>query len=80
MTWNYRVLKRIYYPDTPAEEITFCIGEVYYSESGELKAYSDLAWPLGSSVVELGRDLEMMKEALSKPVILIDGDEMVEIT
>lgn len=76
--WNYRLVKRVYDDDLPADDLA--IHEVYYDEAGEIVAWSaDPATPGGEDLDGVRRDLEMFIEALAKPTLNYDdlpkGDE-----
>lgn len=69
MTWNYRVLAR---PD--GDDWWYSIHSVYYNENGTPNSFSDLPQSaVGQSPSEVQKDLEMMKEALNKPVLSYDN-------
>jgi hypothetical protein len=76
MSWNYRVLKQksIYGNSDGSftEEETFAIYEVYYDDDGKVNGYGKEATVYGESVSEVRQVLEMMKEALDKPVIDVE--------
>jgi hypothetical protein len=67
MTWNYRVIEH----DTPEPaDGTFGIHEVYYDDQGRVKAWTEKAVGVAAeTVVALGEELEIMAEALKKPVL-----------
>lgn len=67
MTWNYRVIEH----DTPEPtESPFGIHEVYYDDQGRVKAWTEKAVGVAApTVVALGEELEIMAEALKKPVL-----------
>ncbi len=68
MTWNYRVISRL---DSDGVPDRFGIHEVYYDSSGRIEMWSEEPCdPFGESLTELTKDIEMMSEALSEPVLL----------
>lgn len=64
--WNYRVVKRDF-----DDEMTYAIHEVYYDDAGGISAWSANAIaPQGSDFLsDLAVDLDLMREALNKPVL-----------
>ena len=66
--WNYRIIKT-----THGEEDFYSIHEVYYNRAGEICAISeDPMEPHGSNLSEIGRDLDFMAEAFTRPVLMKD--------
>lgn len=63
MTWNYRVCV--------TENGSYEIHEVYYDSLGrpEYRTARSVS-PYGESLTELKKELEMMKAALEKPVLM----------
>jgi hypothetical protein len=67
MSWNYRAIR------LPGGGGYFEIRAVYYGDGGEIRAVaSEPAYPGGESLEEIGRDLDLMREALSKEHIDVD--------
>ena len=74
MSWNYRVIKRVY-----KGEPSFQIHEVYYNDEGDRDGWSaDPMAPCGQTAKELTEDLMLMRMALKKPVLVEDGDKLQE--
>ena len=64
--WNYRVLVKKY----KRGELGFDIHEVYYTRDGSFNAWStEPIAPHGDSLSCLESDLEMMREALGRPLL-----------
>lgn len=78
MTWNYRVFLL---PSASAlEEDLYVIKEVYYGDNDEIEFWSeDNITPMGSSVEDLEEELNKFYEAFSEPVLMIEGDTVVEV-
>ena len=71
MTWNYRRLMT---------ESGYAIHEVYYDEQGDIEMWSDNPIsPHGVDEEELKQDIIKMRTALTKPVLVEDGDTLKEI-
>ena len=68
-TWEYRVVERITSHPQIGEVVWHEIIEVYYDDDGKLDATSDKICPAGDTVEDLREDLELMLEALDKPVV-----------
>jgi len=74
MSWNYRVLAW----EQEDEEPFLQIHSVYYHKNGKPKVYSDRGeYAGGYTIAELSQELQMMDEALDKP-ILWAGDKFPE--
>jgi hypothetical protein len=73
-TWNYRVMRKKY-----EDEYTYEIYEVYYNEEGKalLSTEKPIA-PLGMDFDELIEDLQMMANALGKPVLDYETREEIK--
>lgn len=70
MSWNYRVLAW-QQEDNPYLQIH----SVYYDKHGNTKAYTHTGeWAGGDTLKEIEQDLDNMKLALKKP-ILLGGDK-----
>jgi hypothetical protein len=67
MTWNYRVIEH----DTPESDMgSFGIHEVHYDEQGRVTAWTEKAVGVAAETVDaLKEELEIMAEALNKPVL-----------
>ena len=66
MTWNYRVVKRVYDDGT----VLFTIHEAYYDETGKPSAITENPTrPQGETFEELQGDMEYYQMALSKPIL-----------
>lgn len=80
MTWDYRVVRRVFTHKNGETEFAFGIREVYYNEDGSicLMSQNDMH-PYGESLGELRGDLAMMTEALDKDVLFEEDVEFKEI-
>ena len=68
-SWNYRVVKSIYYIDEICED-EYSIHEVYYDDNGNISTWNhNIAKPFGVSEKTLKADLEAMLEAFNKPIL-----------
>jgi hypothetical protein len=78
MTWNYRVFL---IPSASAlEEDLYVVKEVYYNEDDEIEYWSkDSVAPVGSTVEDLEEELNKFYEAFSEPVLMEEGDTVVEV-
>jgi hypothetical protein len=78
MTWNYRVF--LIPGGSPLEEDIYAIKEVYYGDDDEIEFWSEANMaPMGNTIEELEEDLEKFIAAFDEPVLLIDGDRVIEI-
>lgn len=70
MTWNHRVVRKIFFEGSEVVE-TFAIHEVYYDrDSGEVIGYAEQkSAPFGESPEELRRDYAAMAGAFGHPVL-----------
>lgn len=57
MTWNYRIIKRKHHL---TGEVYYALNEVFYSDEGLLKAYSDSDEIIGESPSEIIEVVRMM--------------------
>jgi hypothetical protein len=68
MSWNYRVMRR-----QAGECAVFSIHEVYYDLEDRIEFFSEEPIsPQGETKEQLDVDLELMQEALKKPVLEYD--------
>lgn len=69
--WNYRVMRRSPSPSFSGDaESVYEIVEVYYNSEGKVTGWTESgSRPLGLSVEELRRDLDLMQVAFSKEVL-----------
>lgn len=65
MNWEYRILKK----QIKKNEYILEIKEVYYDENGEIYGYGDVPVLHGETEQSIRECLELMCEALSKPII-----------
>jgi len=79
MTWNYRVIKKVY-KGTDYEEDSYSIHEVYYNKDGSISSWSiDPISIHGTTPEELKDDYEKYGEAFNKPILNWDELEaMIE--
>jgi hypothetical protein len=68
MSWNYRVVEH----DQPGStDKSFGIHEVYYDDMGRVEAWTERAVGVTAYSVEgLAEEMEIMREALGKPVLI----------
>lgn len=67
MTWNHRVIKRVY----DHGEIYYNIHEVYYDDDGNIVSWTvDPTAPTGEDSEILRAELERYILALSKPILI----------
>ena len=72
--WNYRIFRH-----TKDGEEWFAIHECYYDENNKVTGWTTRQIdPYGDSVEELKDVLEMMYEALDKPVLEYDDESPTE--
>lgn len=72
MTWNYRIMKR---KCKETGEIYYALNEVFYSDEGYLKSYSDKDEIISDSPEEIIEVLEMMlSDAKKNKPILTEED------
>ncbi len=81
MTWNHRVVRRVY--DLPGSVTThYEIREVYYDDDKPNACTEDPVGVCGESVNEIRETLERMAHALDKPVLeyddFITGNRLAE--
>lgn len=73
MSWNYRIVRKVYKVANAQEEI-YTIHEAYYYEGKETPytITNESLYPTGKTLEELKADLEHYMEALTKPVLEYD--------
>ncbi len=72
MPWNYRIVRQEVVKVFGEIEELYAIHEAYYKTKRSKKPYSisvDSMEPHGSTLAELKNDLNMMKKALTLPVL-----------
>lgn len=68
--WNYRVVK---------EEEVYTIREVFYHEDKRPHSWTvDACYPAGDDLDELIGDIQHMQEAFERPILHVNGDELIE--
>ena len=68
-TWNYRIVKRIWYNKFHEDhQDMFDLCEVYYDENGDVD-YMTEAYITEHSIEDMRETLKLMLESLDKPVI-----------
>lgn len=82
MSWNYRVLKENKFLNElygPVDE--FRVVEVYYSENGSIKAWSDCTDTIlmAETHDDLKSTAQFVLEAVSKPVLVLENGELKEL-
>lgn len=76
MTWEYRLVKRVYHNELlNINELIIRIEEVYYDDKDNIVAYGEAPVPYGETVAEVREVLECMQKALDKPVIDLSKEE-----
>ena len=76
MSWNYRVLQHLDHDGDPYYEIH----EVYYSKDGAIEGWTaNSVGPAGSAPQELEKDIELLKVALTRPILkaVVDGEREI---
>ena len=68
-SWEYRVVEKVSSRPHMDDAIWYEIIEVYYDDEGKIDGTSDAVYPVGDSVEDLRKDLELMLRATNKPVI-----------
>lgn len=80
MGWNYRVIKIANKKDLierfNCEPYYYQIMETYYDEQGEPNGFGDAAL-ISETYETLNNNLKLIKEAFSKPVIIVNENFMV---
>lgn len=76
-SWNYRVRQRNGKDFDGEEYVTFDIIETYYNEVGELEGWTSEIAPQGETLYELHQDMERMRQAFEKPVLIIETTELL---
>jgi len=70
MHWNHRVVKRIWYPGTELEEVTYAIHEAYYDENNNVTSITENPVDVrGEDIDGLKWVLEKMGKCLEHPII-----------
>lgn len=78
MTWNYRVVRKVRDLSGFASE-TFTFHEVYYDDDGKASSCTeDPVEPIGDSIEDLARELQLFIGALNKPVLNYTDFEKTE--
>jgi len=79
MSWNYRIIKRIFTMPGGRLETQYAIYEVYYGEGGDIKAWSEVPmYVAGETLDELKDDFSRFQKAFEKPVL--DWEELEKMT
>lgn len=77
MTWEYRLVKRVYHNELlNINESIIRIEEVYYDEKDKIHSYGEAPIPYGETVEEVREILKCMQKALDKPVIDLSKEEI----
>jgi len=64
--WNYRVIRK----DVDAENVQFCIHEVYYDDEGKIEAHTENSVePYGETQSELREDIKYFMSAFKYPIL-----------
>lgn len=69
MSWNYRLVKRVYNKGKSYEETLIQIEEVYYDEEGNIKGYGEAPVPSGETKEDIKKVLDKLSKALDKDII-----------
>lgn len=76
MSWNHRVMRTT----EPEGAHHFAIHEVYYSENGSIKAWTERAvGPCGDTLKELQQDVSRFTLAFTRPILDVRGGDLFEI-
>ena len=70
--WDYRIIHK-------QENDTYKIGEVYFNADHEPVTWVELDSLCCENYEDLKSDIEGFYEALTKPIIMFDGERLVEI-
>lgn len=72
MPWNHRVVK-----ETSKNGIDYySIREVYYDANGVPNGYTEeMMYPYGETVSELEQEVDLFKDAFSKPILVINIED-----
>jgi len=74
MTWNHRVVKKVFNKGTEDEEEQYSIREVFYNSDGAIYAYTENPIDLACESLDgLKQYIQWCLNACDKP-ILIDGE------
>jgi hypothetical protein len=77
MTWNYRVIR-----GKDGDEFYYAIHECFYDKKEDTIPHSWAETPeaaIGETREELIKDLVLMIKAVTKPVLEIQGEKLVEV-
>ena len=66
--WDYRVVK---------EKDEYTIREVFYDGETPHSWVDGYSYPAGETGDEIIRDMDHFDEALSRPVVVVDGDQLI---
>ncbi len=66
--WNFRVLRKER-ENAGVKWVTFCVHEVYYTDSKPTMCSEDEMAPHGETLDELKEDMERFQQAFTKPVL-----------
>lgn len=77
--WNYRVIRK---HDPHADEASYQIHEVYYSEGGRIEHWTeDPVQPFGETAEELREDIRFFLQAFRRPILeLKEGEGEIALT
>jgi uncharacterized protein YegL len=74
MTWNYRVVKRVWYPDTDAKTITYAIHEAYYDDNNLVHSITQEPVEIETDDIDsIKQILKWMTKCLEKPILDYDN-------
>ena len=59
--------------------MTYYIAEVYYSVGGTPEGWCDAGSPCGDTPAEVMYTMTMMKNAFSKPLLIVKDNKLVEV-
>lgn len=75
MSWNYRVVRRVFFEGGNGEEVTFAVHEAYYDDDGKVTSITkNSVAPIYSETIDsdghsLRKDFEQQMEALDLPIL-----------
>lgn len=78
MTWNHRVIRRMFPDAAPSDQVQYGIHEVYYDPKRRPPSFTeDPMEVVGDSIEELRETLAHMLSCLDKPILDYDTGEEI---
>jgi len=70
MTWNHRIVRRVWYRGEDREEITYGIHEAYYDDNNLVHSITEKPVEvMGEDMNAIKQTLEWMTKALENPIL-----------